>query len=113
MRPVTIKLAYGKTGLPEALPEENLAIVEPQFIPGLADERVVLIDSLHSPIHSNSLSEIVALVFCDSTRPMPNNRVLPMGHTSFGAEAWVCTEYLKADVNVLTGILEGATVEII
>ncbi len=167
-----IELAYGKNGLSIELPAENLTIIEPQYLPGLPDERAALIQAMRNPINARPLRELVspeqtvAIVFCDITRPMPNDRVLPVvlqeieetgvarenitlinatgthraqteeelikmlgadlvknyrivnhtahdkstltqvGRTSFGAEVWFCTEYLKADVKILTGFIE-------
>ncbi len=167
-----IDLAYGKEGLRVELPDHNLTIIEPRYIPGLVSEREALIKALRNPVGSPPLRELASpgkkavVVFCDITRPMPNDRVLPvvleeleaggikteditlinatgthraqtgpelekmlgvqivrkyrvinhsahdktlltfMGKTSFGAEVWLSTEYLKADLKVLTGFIE-------
>jgi nickel-dependent lactate racemase len=167
-----IELAYGKTGLVIELQDENLTVIEPVYVPGLADEQAALVEALRKPINSLPLRELVSpgqkvvIVFCDITRPMPNERVLPivlneleeagiarqdislinatgthraqsseelekmlgtavvqnyriinhtahdkstlthLGRTSFGAEVWLCTEYLKAEVKILTGFIE-------
>lgn len=167
-----IELAYGKTGLTIELPSANLTVIEPTFVPGVANEAAALKQAMRQPINSKPLSELVrsdqkiAIVFCDITRPMPNNRVLPivlaeleqagaqrqnitlinatgmhrgnndeelremlgpeivdnyrivnhnafdkstltyLGNTSFGAELWVCSEYLQADLKILTGFIE-------
>jgi nickel-dependent lactate racemase len=172
MTNLEINLAYGKHGLQINLPDENVTVIEPKYLPGLADERSALLEAMRNPIASPPLRELVspditvAIVFCDITRPMPNKRVLPvvleeiesagvkrenivlinatgmhrannsaeldemlgrnltqnyrivnhnafdestlthLGRTSFGAELWVCTEYLKADVKILTGFIE-------
>jgi nickel-dependent lactate racemase len=169
---ITVELAYGKTGLNIELPDENLTVIEPVYVPGLADERAALVEAMRNPINSRPLHELVSpdqsvvIVFCDITRPMPNDRVLPvvlaeleaagvprhnislinatgthraqsnaelekmlgaeilrnyrvinhtahdkstlthLGRTSFGAEVWLCSEYLKADVKILTGFIE-------
>lgn len=169
---ITVELAYGKTGLNIELPDENLTVIEPVYMPGLADERAALLEAMRNPINSRPLHELVSpdqsvvIVFCDITRPMPNDRVLPvvlaeleaagvprhnislinatgthraqsnaelekmlgaeivrnyrvinhtahdkstlthLGRTSFGAEVWLCSEYLKADVKILTGFIE-------
>ncbi len=171
----TIELAYGKTGLTIELPDlgENLQVVEPAFLEGVPDEPAALVAAMRQPVNSRPLREMVrgenqtiAIVFCDVTRPMPNNRVLPvvlreleeagaqrsnivlinatglhrpnegtelremlgefvcdnyrvinhnafdkstlshLGKTSFGAEVWVCREYLQADLKILTGFIE-------
>jgi nickel-dependent lactate racemase len=170
-----IELAYGRGGLTIELPDlgENLQVVEPTFVEGLPDEAAALVAAMRQPINSKPLREMVkgkdqtiAIVFCDVTRPMPNNRVLPvvlreleeagaahknivlinatgmhrpnegaelremlgdfisdnyrvvnhnafdkstlahLGRTSFGAEVWVCQEYLQADLKILTGFIE-------
>ena len=167
-----VELAYGKTGLMVELPSENLTVIEPLFIEGLADEKAALLAAMRNPINSAPLKNLVdpkqhiAIVFCDITRPMPNNRVLPVvleelegagakrenitlinatgmhrpnegpelrqmlgdficdnykiinhnafdrstlthiGQTSFGAEVWVCREYVRADLKILTGFIE-------
>jgi nickel-dependent lactate racemase len=167
-----VELAYGKQGLSLELPDKNVTVIEPRYIEGLADERAALVQAMRQPINSKPLRELVqpensvVIVFCDITRPMPNDRVLPvvlaelaeagiprqqitlinatgthraqsqaelekmlgtevvqnyriinhtahdkstlthLGRTSFGAEVWLCTEYLKADVKILTGFIE-------
>ncbi len=170
-----VELAYGKTGLKIELPDlgSRLQVIEPTFMAGLADEKAALLAGMRQPINSPALrdmitgpSQTIAIVFCDITRPMPNDRVLPVvvaeleeagaarenivlinatglhrsndaaelrqmlgdflvdnyrivnhnafddatltniGNTSFGAEVWVCTEYLKADLKILTGFIE-------
>ena len=79
-----VTLAYGKDGLSVELPDKNVTVVEPQYVPGLPDERAALRDSLRSPIGCAPLTELlssddtVAISFCDITRPMPNDRVLPV-----------------------------------
>ncbi len=171
----SIELAYGRNGLTVELPDlgKNLQVVEPTFVEGLPDEAAVLVAAMRQPINSRPLREMVtgkyqtiAVVFCDVTRPMPNNRVLPvvlreleeagaerknivlinatgmhrpnegaelremlgdfvcdnyrvinhnafdkstldhLGRTSFGADVWVCREYLQADLKILTGFIE-------
>ena len=79
-----VTLAYGKEGLTVELPDKNVTVVEPQYVPGLPDERAALIESLRHPFGSAPLVErlgpqdTVAISFCDITRPMPNDRVLPV-----------------------------------
>ncbi|HEU5317477.1 MAG TPA: lactate racemase domain-containing protein, partial [Chloroflexota bacterium] len=79
-----VHLAYGKDGLTVELPDRNVTVVEPQYVPGLPDEETALRDALRQPIGSPPLvdvlrpSETVAISFCDITRPMPNDRVLPV-----------------------------------
>ncbi|HEX2185711.1 MAG TPA: nickel-dependent lactate racemase [Chloroflexota bacterium] len=79
-----VQLAYGKDGLSVELPERNVTVVEPRYVPGVADERGALREAMRHPIGAPPLVEVlrpedtVAIVFCDVTRPMPNDRVLPV-----------------------------------
>lgn len=78
-----VDLAYGRSGLTVTLPDENVDIVEPVDLPGVADPLVSLRDSLRQPIGTRPLSELagaedtVAIVFCDITRPAPNHLMIP------------------------------------
>jgi nickel-dependent lactate racemase len=81
---VQLKLAYGRTGLQIELPDDvPLTVLEPQPVPGLADEGAALAAALRAPLGTPPLVELVgaddtvAIVFSDLTRPMPNDRVLP------------------------------------
>jgi lactate racemase len=49
-----VTLAYGKDGLTVELPDKNVTVVEPQYVPGLLDERAALLDALRRPIGSPS-----------------------------------------------------------
>ena len=78
-----VKLAYGREGLWVDLPDRNVAIVEPRFVPGLPDERTAIVQALRHPLGSPPLHELaspedtVAILFSDITRPTPNDRLLP------------------------------------
>jgi len=78
-----IRLAYGREGLWVDLPEE-VTVLEPHVVPGLADEPAAIQHALRHPIGTPPLRELVsahdtvAIVFSDLTRPMPNERVLPV-----------------------------------
>ena len=79
-----LQLAYGRTGLRVELPDDAaVTIIEPEFVPGLADEQASITGALQSPLGVPPLQELVrpddtvAIVFSDLTRPMPNDRVLP------------------------------------
>jgi nickel-dependent lactate racemase len=81
---VKIKLAYGRRGLTVDLPDDApVTVIEPNFVPGLPDERGAIQEALRSPTGTLALREIagiddtVAVVFSDLTRPMPNDRALP------------------------------------
>lgn len=80
-----IRLAYGRKGLWIDLPDDAaVTVIEPEFVPGLENEREALAAALASPIGCPPLREVirpsdtVAVVFSDLTRPMPNDRVLPV-----------------------------------
>jgi nickel-dependent lactate racemase len=80
-----IKLAYGRHGLPIELPDDApVTVVEPRPLPGLPDEAAALRQALRRPTGTPPLGRLVrpgdpvAIVFSDLTRPMPNDRVLPV-----------------------------------
>ncbi len=78
-----IQLAYGRDGLWVDLPDD-VTVLEPRFVPGLPDEPAVITAALRAPIGTPSLRELArphdtaVVVFSDLTRPMPNDRVLPV-----------------------------------
>ena len=81
----TVHLAYGKQGLTVHLPDDvPVTVIEPRFVPGLPDEAAAIRDALRAPIGAPPLRDLVrptdtvAIVFSDITRPMPNDRVLPV-----------------------------------
>jgi nickel-dependent lactate racemase len=76
-------LAYGKTGLPIELDDSlNVTVVEPTFVPALADPEAAVRAALRKPIGSPPLGDIVrpgmrvGVVFSDITRPAPNPLLL-------------------------------------
>lgn len=86
-----IKLAYGREGLWIDIPgAADTTVIEPLFVPGLADEAGAIRAALRAPTGAQPLREMaaaaarekgeatVAIVFSDITRPMPNERVLPV-----------------------------------
>ncbi|MDF1513882.1 MAG: nickel-dependent lactate racemase [Anaerolineae bacterium] len=80
-----IKLAYGHEGLWVDIPDDvHVDVIEPQYVPGLLDESAAVRQALQKPIGTPPLqqtikvSDTVAVVFSDITRPMPNDRVLPV-----------------------------------
>lgn len=79
-----VHLAYGRHGLTVTLPDDGVTVIEPRYVPGLPDEAAAIRQALRSPIGSPPLVELVrptdtvAVVFSDITRPMPNDRVLPV-----------------------------------
>ena len=79
-----VKLAYGKEGLWVELPDRNVTVVEPKYVPGLPDERGALRAALRAPLGTPPLRDLVesddtvAVVFSDVTRPQPRDRMLPV-----------------------------------
>jgi nickel-dependent lactate racemase len=80
-----VKLAYGREGLWVEVPDNvTTRVIEPQFVPGLGDEVSAIQLALRAPLAGPALrekispSDTVAVVFSDITRPMPNDRVLPV-----------------------------------
>ena len=45
-----VRLAYGKEGLWVELPDDNVTVVEPRFVPGLPDEAEAIRSALREPI---------------------------------------------------------------
>jgi lactate racemase len=78
-----VKLAYGRQGLWVDLPDDA-QVIEPRFAPGLPDEPAALRAAMAAPLGTPPLAQLVtpadtvAIVFSDITRPMPNDRVLPV-----------------------------------
>lgn len=78
----TVRLAYGKEGLDIQVPADA-AVIEPRYLPGLANERAAIVQALREPIESPPLRELakagqrVAIVHTDITRATPNERILP------------------------------------
>ncbi len=80
---MNVKLAYGQGHLTVDLPDDRTTIVEPAHKPGLPDEKGALLGALASPIAARPLREWitpgakVCIVFTDSTRATPNERIIP------------------------------------
>jgi nickel-dependent lactate racemase len=81
---VKVKLAYGREGLWIELPDDNVTVVEPRFVPGLPDDTEAIRSALREPIGMPPLRDLmkpddtVAIVFSDITRPQPRQRMLPV-----------------------------------
>ena len=82
-----VPLAYGRSGLDLAVPDDladRVTVVEPRYVPGVPDEAAALRAALREPVGTPPLRDLlsptdtVAVVFCDITRPMPSDRVLPV-----------------------------------
>ena len=78
-----IQLKYGRGFLDVDVPEDA-TVVWPQETAGLPDEAAALTEALRRPLGTAPLRDLVradqrvAIVFSDITRPMPNDRVLPV-----------------------------------
>lgn len=84
MSKTRVTLAYGRTGLEIELPADRTTVIEPRFLPGLADEAAALRQAMRAPHASAPLRERVpagaqvAIVVCDVTRATPTDRILPV-----------------------------------
>jgi nickel-dependent lactate racemase len=78
-----IELAYGHHGLRLDL-DHPADVIEPRYLPGLADETAAIQDALCTPTSGPPLSSLVprgasvGISVCDVTRPFPGRRVLPV-----------------------------------
>jgi nickel-dependent lactate racemase len=78
-----VQLQYGRDGLAAEIPGRDVTVIEPRFVPGLADERQGFLDAVRQPIAARPLREVVrsgerlAVVIPDLTRPLPCERLLP------------------------------------
>ena len=79
----SIKLAYGKNGLPLELSDSlDVTVVEPVYVPGLPDPAAALREALSAPLGLEPLRQVVSpgmrvgVVFSDITRPAPNPLML-------------------------------------
>ena len=78
-----VHLQYGQDGLSVNLPSNNVTLLAPRFVPGLADEAVAFRQAVRAPIKAKPLKELiaatdrVAIVIPDITRPLPTERLLP------------------------------------
>lgn len=82
---MNLRLAYGRDGLRIRLPDDiPVTVISPRYVPGLDDEPAALQCALEHPLGSSPLKQLVspdksvAIVISDITRPMPNDRVLPV-----------------------------------
>jgi nickel-dependent lactate racemase len=79
-----IRLAYGKKGMEVRLPDNlDPAVVEPEYVPALAEQTESIRDALRQPIGSRVLRDVVrssdkvSVVLNDITRPTPYPVILP------------------------------------
>ncbi|QQS46888.1 MAG: nickel-dependent lactate racemase [Acidobacteriota bacterium] len=77
-----IHLQYGRDGLEIDVPSDNVAVLAPRYVEGLADEESAFREAVRNPIESAPLRELigtgdrVAIVIPDITRPLPSHRLL-------------------------------------
>src|SRR5437899_12817176 len=78
-----VKLAYGQAHLTFDLRDERTAVIQPSYLPGLADEGAAVLAALQKPIAARplrewiSLGDRVCILFTDITRATPNDRLIP------------------------------------
>ena len=78
-----VRLQYGRDGLDVDIEAPHVTVIEPRFVPGLADEAQAFRDAVRHPIGARPLrervsaSDRVAVVVPDITRPLPSARLLP------------------------------------
>ena len=77
-----VKLRYGRGELPVEIPSRHVSVIEPVFVPGLADEALAFREAVRAPRGATPLRAIVgagerlAVAIPDITRPLPTNRIL-------------------------------------
>src|SRR5438034_3099143 len=80
---MNVKLAYGRSQLTVALPDDRTTIIAPSNNPGLPDEKAAVISALQDPMGAPPLREFlraagrVCIAFTDLTRATPNERIIP------------------------------------
>ncbi|MGH8879073.1 MAG: nickel-dependent lactate racemase [Stackebrandtia sp.] len=78
-----VTLAYGETGLDVEFPDDRTTVVEPAYVPGVADPDALLRGTLREPVAGPPLREIVrpgqtvAISMCDGTRAQPRHLMIP------------------------------------
>ncbi len=83
MKTRRVALQYGRGELVLELPAQNLTVVEPRFVPGIADEAAGFRAAARVPYGTRPLRELVkahervAILIPDHTRPLPRERLLP------------------------------------
>ncbi|MFN8633402.1 MAG: nickel-dependent lactate racemase [Chloroflexota bacterium] len=79
-----VTLAYGRHGLDIDLPADRTTVIEPKYLPGLADEPAALRKAMREPHNSEPLRQRVpatarvGISVCDITRATPTRRILPV-----------------------------------
>jgi len=79
-----INIRYGKRYKTITLPDDRTTVINHKHVPALPDEKSAIRQALRNPIGTSPLRELagpddtVAIVFSDITRPISNDRVLPV-----------------------------------
>ena len=79
-----IDLLYGRSGKTVDFPDERTTVIQPKAMSPVPDEKHAVRRGLRQPTAGAPLrdrvkpNDSVAIVFSDITRPMPNDRVLPI-----------------------------------
>ena len=83
MKPLKVKLDYGRTGLDVELPAERVvATLAIRDVPPLADPQAAVAKALQDPIGTPALRQVAqgrkdaCILICDITRPVPNRTIL-------------------------------------
>ncbi len=83
MKSLSVRLAYGEQGVVVELPAAVTTVIEPEHRAGLPDEKAAVLAALRQPVGALPLrqmvrpSDRVCVVFTDSTRATPNERLIP------------------------------------
>jgi len=77
-----VNLPYGEASIDIEVPDGSV-VIEPVFVPGLADEKASALHALRRPAGTRPLRDIVSrsdrvvIVVSDITRPFPGRKILP------------------------------------
>jgi len=75
-----VNLPYGEASIDIEVPDGSV-VIEPVFVPGLADEKASALHALRRPAGTRPLRDIVSrsdrvvIVVSDITRPFPGKRI--------------------------------------
>lgn len=78
-----VEMLYGRGRMAIRVPRRHVTVIEPETLPGLADERAGFLASVRAPIGAAPLADLVkpgetlAIVTSDGTRPVPNAKLIP------------------------------------
>ena len=78
-----VSLLYGRGKLEVDFGNLSVDVIEPKFLPGLADEKRAVLEALDHPVGARPLGEWltpgarICILFTDLTRATPNERLIP------------------------------------